>query len=150
MSGVPMETLLSPEFWSDQITAALKGWAILIAVILFLWAVFKIKLAKANKATRGLRGYAEAVESRLQLARELNAGEAKAIAEIRTEVDGLLELIKAKEGPSAVEPTIDKLNVSVRKLAMTNNTTDHILTAKELAIGDLEEEQKLRLVPRPR
>jgi hypothetical protein len=33
---------------------------------------------------------------------------------------------------------------------MTNNTTDHILTAKELAIGDLEEEQKLRLVPRPR
>ena len=62
MSGVPMETLLSPEFWSDQITAALKGWAILIAVILFLWAVFKIKLAKANKATRGLRGYAEAVE----------------------------------------------------------------------------------------
>ena len=145
-----METLLSPEFWSDQITAALKGWAILIAVILFLWAVFKIKLAKANKATRGLRGYAEAVKSRLQLARELNAGEAKAIAEIRTEVDGLLELIKAKEGPSAVEPTIDKLNVSVRKLAMTNNTTDHILTAKELAIGDLEEEQKLRLVPRPR
>jgi hypothetical protein len=86
----------------------------------------------------------------LQLARELNAGEAKAIAEIRTEVGGLLELIKAKEGPSAVEPTIDKLNVSVRKLAMTNNTTDHILTAKELAIGDLEEEQKLRLVPRPR
>ena len=145
-----METLLSPEFWSDQITAALKGWAILIAVILFIWAVFKIKLAKANKATRGLKGYTEAVESRLQLARELNAGEAKAIAEIRTEVDGLLELIKAKEGPSAVEPTINKLNVSVRKLAMTNNTTDHILTAKELAIGDLEEEQKLRLVPRPR
>ena len=57
-----METLLSPDFWSDQITAALKGWAILIALILVLWAAFKIKLAKTNKAMRGLRGYTEAVE----------------------------------------------------------------------------------------
>ena len=86
----------------------------------------------------------------MQLARELNAGEAKAIAEIRTEVDGLRQLIKAKARPSAVEPIIKKVNASAAKLAMTNNTTDHILTAKELAIGDLEEEQKLRLVPRPR
>ena len=50
-----METLLSPDFWSDQIAAALKGWAILIALILALWAAFKIKLAKTKKEMRGLR-----------------------------------------------------------------------------------------------
>ena len=50
--------------------------------------------------------------------------------------------LKPKKDQRSLEPTIDKLNVSVRKLAMTNNTTDHLLTAKELAIGDLEEEQK--------
>ena len=144
-----METLLSPDFWSDQIAAALKGWAILIPLILALWAAFKIKLAKTKKEMRGLRAYTDAVESRLRLARELNAGDAKAIAEIRTEVDGLRQLIKAKARRSRVEPIIEEVDASAATLAMTNRTTDHVLTAEGLAIGGLEEKQKLRLVPRP-
>ena len=144
-----METLLSFDFWSGQIAAALKGWAILIPLILALWAAFKIKLAKTKKEMRRLKVHTEAVESRLQLARELNAGDAKAIAEIRTEVDGLRQLIKAKARRSRVEHIIDEVDASAATLAMTNSTTDHVLTAKELAMGGLEEKQKLRLVPRP-
>jgi hypothetical protein len=144
-----METLLSPNFWSDQIAAALKGWAILIPLILALWAAFKIKLAKTKKEMRQLRAYTEAVESRLQLARELNAGDAKAIAEIRAEVVGLRQLIKAKARRSRVEPIIEEVDASAATLAMTNRTTDHVLTAKRLAIGGLEKKQKLSLVPRP-
>ena len=42
----------------------------------------------------------EAVRSRLRLpARELNAGSAKALSEVRSEVDGLRQLIKAKARP---------------------------------------------------
>ena len=145
-----METLLSPDFWSDQTAAALNAWAILIPLVLVLWAAFKIKIAKTKKEMRGLRAYTEAVEFRLQLARELNAGDAKAIAEIRTEVDGLRQLIKAKARRSRVEPIIEEVDASAATLALINSTTDHVLTAKELAIGDLEEKQKLRLVPRPR
>ena len=144
-----METLLSSDFWSDQIAAVFKAWAILVPLILALWAAFKIKLAKTKKEMRGLRAYTEAVESRLQLARELNAGEAKAIAEIRTEVDRLRQLIKARARRSSVEPIIKEVDASGATLAMTNRTTNHVLTAKELAIGGLEEKQKLRLVPRP-
>jgi hypothetical protein len=144
-----METLLSTDFWSDQIAAALKAWAILIPLVLVLWAAFKIKIAKTKKEMRGLRAYTEAVESRLQLARELNAGDAKAIAEIRIEVDGLRQLIKAKARRSRVEPTIKGVDASAATLAMNISTTDHVLTAKELAIGDLEKKKKLRLVPRP-
>jgi hypothetical protein len=144
-----METVLSHDFWSDQIAAALKGWAILIPLILILWAAFKIKLAKTTKEMRRLRAYTDAVESRLQLARELNAGDAKAIAEIRTEVDGLRQLIKAKSRRSKVGPIVEEVDASAATLAMTNRTTDHVLTAEGLAIGGLEEKQKLRLVPRP-
>ena len=144
-----METLLSPDFWSDQIAAALKGWAILIALSLALWATFKIKFAKTKKEMRRLRAHSEAIESRLQLARDLNAGDAKAIAEIRTEVDGLRQLMKAKARRSTVEPIMEEVDASAATLAMTNRTTDHVLTAEGLAIGGLEEKQKLKLVPRP-
>lgn len=66
---------------------------------LALWAAFKIKLEKTKKEMSQLRAYTEAVESRLQLARELNAGSAKALSEVRSEVDGLRQLIKAKARP---------------------------------------------------
>ena len=144
-----METLLSSDFWSDQIAAVFKAWAILVPLILALWAAFKIKLAKTKKEMRGLRAYTEAVESRLQLARDLNAGEANAIAEIRAELDRLRRLIKARARRSSVEPIIKEVDASGATLAMANRTTNHVLTAKELAIGGLEEKQKLRLVPRP-
>ena len=57
-----METLLSSDFWSDQIAAVFKAWAILVPLILALWAAFKTKLAKTKKEMRGLRAYTEAVE----------------------------------------------------------------------------------------
>ena len=57
-----METLLSPDFWSDQMAAVLKAWAILIPSILAFWATFKVKLAKTKKEMRRLREYTEAVE----------------------------------------------------------------------------------------
>ena len=141
-----MTNLFSPDFWSDQIATAVRAWAILIPLVLAFLAVFKIKLAQTKKEMRGLIAQTDAVESRLQLARELNAGEAKAIAEIRTEVDGLRQLIKAKARRSTVEPIIKEVDASAATLAMTNSTTDHALTAKELAIGGLEEKQKLKLV----
>ena len=84
---------------------------------------------------------------RLQLARELNAGEAKAIAEIRTEVDGLRQLIKAKARQSRVEPIIKEVDASAATLAMTNSTTDHILTAQKLAIGGFEKKWELSRSP---
>src|SRR5262249_28084885 len=121
----------------------------LVPLFLALWAAYKIKLAKTKKEMRELRAYTEAVEARLQLARDLNAGEAKAIAEIRAEVDGLRQLIEAKARRSVVEPMIKKVDASGASLAMTNRTANHILTAKELAIGGLEEKQKQTLVPRP-
>ena len=141
-----MTNLFSPDFWSDQIATAVRAWAIFIPLVLALLAVFNIKLAKTKKEMRGLIAQTDAVESRLQLARELNAREAKAIAEIRNEVDGLRQLIKAKARRSTVEPIIKEVDASAATLAMTNSTTDDALTAKELAIGGLEEKQKLKLV----
>jgi hypothetical protein len=143
-----METLLSSDFWFDQIAAVLKAWVILVPLSLVLWVAFKIKLAKTKKEMCGLRAYTEAVDCRLQLARDLNAGEAEAIAEIRAEVDALRQLIKAKARRSTVEPILKEVDAAGAILAMTNCTTNHVLTAKELAIGGLEEKQKLRLVPR--
>ena len=139
-----MTNLLNPDFWSNQIAGALKAWAILIPLILIVWATFKIKLAKSKKEMRGLRAYTEAAESRLQLARELNAGEANTLDGIRAQVNELRASIKSNAEPSAVEPMIKKIDASAVTLAMTNSTADHVLTAKELAISDLEEKQKLR------
>ena len=49
----PVEILVGPDFWLDQLAAALKAWAILIPLILVLWAAFKIKLAKTREELRG-------------------------------------------------------------------------------------------------
>ena len=144
-----MTNLLSLDFWSDQMAAALRAWAILIPLILVVWATFKIKLAKTKKEMRGLRAYTDAVELRLQLARELNSGEANTLDGIRAQVNELRATIKGYAEQSAVEPMIKEIDASAVTLAMTNSTTDHVLTAKDLAIGDLEVKQKLKLVPRP-
>jgi hypothetical protein len=163
-----LESLTSPDFWSDQIAAALKAWAILIPTCLVFWAALKITLAKANKEIKALKTYTEAVESRLQLARDLNAGGANDLAALRAEIDALRRLTKtkgksrkkdtgdapdvdkgSKGQPSVVEATLKQVDASVASLAMANSTTDHILTAKVLSIGDLEKKQNLKLGPRP-
>jgi flagellar biosynthesis/type III secretory pathway M-ring protein FliF/YscJ len=129
-----METVLNPDFWSDQMASALKAWAIFIPFILVFFTAFKI-IAKLKKENRGLRAQAEAVESRLQLAREANYGEAKTIAEFRTEIDGLRQLFGAGTEPSVVKPIIKEMDAWAAALATANRTTDHILTAEKPAIG---------------
>src|SRR5262249_39725383 len=141
-----MEILLNSEFWLDQVTSAFKAWAILVPLILIFFATFKIK---NTRKIRGLTEYAEAVESRLHLARELNAGEAKAIAEIRTELDGLRRLNAVNTETGFIEPIIKEVDASAATLATANITTNHILTSENLAIGDVEEKHKLKLVLRP-
>lgn len=145
-----MQTLLSADFWSDQIAAAFQAWAIWIPLILAFVVASK---AIAAKKMRELSAYTEAVESRLQLARDLNAGERNTLASLRAEIDALRQLIEAQpksrtRRPSEVETTLKVVNTSAATLAMANTTTDHVLTAENLAIGGLEKKQNLRLVPR--
>src|SRR5262245_8734876 len=157
----PLERLISPDFWSDQIAAAFKAWAILFALALAFWAVCKIKLAKTNKEMLQLKAYKEAVESRLQLAHDRNVGEANTLAALRVEIDELRRLIRpkrkpqidgdgpSKAKPSAVEIALKQVDASAATLAIANRTIDHILTAKKLAIADLDKKQDLELMPRP-
>ena len=129
-------SLLTPDFWSDYIAAALNAWAILIPLlILAFWVGFKFKKMNADKQINGLRAHTENIEFRLQLARDQNTGEAKAISDIRAEVDKLREQIKANAEATALEPTIKEVDETTAALVMANNTTDHILNAKNLAIG---------------
>jgi len=150
-----MEILLSPDFWLDQIAAALKAWAILLPLVLVCASAFIIRGAIAERKLRGLSAHTEAIESRLQLARDLNAGEANTLAKLRTEIDALRQLIDAKlksrtrKKPSDVETTLKEVDTSAATLAMANSTTEHVLTAEKLSIGGLKENQKLRLITRP-
>jgi hypothetical protein len=129
-------SLLTPDFWSDYMTAALNAWAIVIPLlILAFWIGFKFKKINADKQIRGLRAHTEDIELRLQLARDQNIGEAKAIADVRAEVDKLREQIKANAEAPALEPAIKEADETAAALVMANTTTDHILNAKTLAIG---------------
>jgi hypothetical protein len=134
-----MQIFLSPEFWSDQIAHVFKAWAILLA----LGLVFCLVLAKTKMAMRKLKAYADAMESRLQMARDLNSGETNRLAELRAEIDGLRRL---KSKPR-IEAALKAVDASAATLAIANRTTNHILTAEKLAIRDLEKKQNLRLVP---
>jgi hypothetical protein len=95
---------------------------------------------------RKLKVYTDAIESRLQLARDLNGGDINRLAELLAENDGLRQLINARND---FEATLKELDASAATRAMATSATDHILTAETLAIGDLEKKQRLRLVPRP-
>ena len=123
---------------------AFAGSAIILLSVYNLVAT-KLKLATLKKQVRELQEHVDAVEHRLQLAPELNSGDTKAIADVRTEVARLPEKIAANAEP-AVDETLLK---EVEALAITNSTTDHILHAEHLAIGDVENKPKLRLVGRP-
>src|SRR5262245_61811588 len=141
-----METLLSSDFWLDQIAAALKAWAILILLFVAFYAALKIKSATANRKVRKLKAYTEAVESRLQLARDLTIGEANNLNTLRAEIDALR--ISKSKNPTALK-RIKELDALATTLAMANGTTAHILNAEKLSIGNIENKPNLRLVPRP-
>jgi hypothetical protein len=141
-----LESFLSPDFWSGQIAAAFKAWAILLGLGLVFWIALIVKLAKTKKEMRKLKVYTDAVESRLQLARDPNSGDINRLAELLAENDGLRQLINARND---FEATLKELDASAATRAMATSATDHILTAETLAIGDLEKKQRLRLVPRP-
>jgi hypothetical protein len=85
---------------------------------------------------RELKIHKDNVESRLELARELNFGEAEAIAEIRAEIVELKKLIEAHAQPSAFEPLIKEVEKTAQALVTANTTTNHVLTAIKPAIGD--------------
>ena len=124
---------------------ALHAWPIFIALlaifislsILAFWAGLRSKNADANEQIRRLKAEKELLDSRLQLARDQNTGEARTIADIRTEVDELRGLIKANADPSKLEPIIKEVDASAAALVMANSTTDHILSAQNLAIGNV-------------
>ena len=91
-----MENLFSSQFWLDQTAAALKAWAILIPFVLAVFATYEIRRVKLEKKNHKLKStlldciaQREAVEFRLRLASEENIGKTKAIADIRTQIDGL-------------------------------------------------------------
>jgi len=131
------EMLLSPDFWSDQITSALRAWAIIVPLLLLTLAVgIKIKSARAASALLRLRAHTEAVEARLELARELNAGEAKTIADIRKDIVELRTLLGTDSKPSSLEPLLADAEARANTLGTANRTTDHVLNAKNVAIGD--------------
>jgi len=120
--------------------AAFAG-SVIVVVSVYNLVAIKLKLAKFKRKIGELQEYVDAVEARLQLARELNAGD----AEVRTEIARLREKIGVNAEP-AVDQTLLK---EVEALAITNSTTDQILHAERLAIGFVENKPKLRLVRRP-
>jgi len=138
-----MLNFLSLDFWSDQASAAFNAWAILIAVILIFRIASQIKLAKTNKKLKALKAYTETIESRLQLARD----------ELRQLINARKGAYRADKGskgkPSLVQATLKEVDASAAALAMTNSATNHILTSEKLALGDLDQKHRLRLVPRP-
>src|SRR5262249_1832765 len=75
-------------------------------------------------------------ESRLQLARELNIGDAKAINDIRTDIHKLRNMIGTDAQSNSLGPLIEDLDARTDTLALSNRTTDHILNPEKPAIGD--------------
>jgi hypothetical protein len=116
----------------EQIVQSSQLWAILapLLIVVFLTGfIFGARRAK-TKVTDKL-GIAD---SRLHLARDQIADDRKAISHLQTDIDQLRTLIKAKARRTVLEPIVQDAEVRAQALAMSNRTTDHILTAKTLAI----------------
>jgi len=130
-----METLLSPDFWSAQLTAAFEAQAILIPLlILAFW--FGVLVAHRSGKSRTRREDQENFESRLRLARDQNSDEAKFIVEVASKIQALRKLNEAKAKRSDVESIIEEADAKTRALAMANQITNHILSADNPAIRD--------------
>src|SRR5262249_26710505 len=127
--------------------AAFAG-SVIVVISIYNLVATKLKLATLKRKFGELQEYVDAVEARLQLARELNAGDAKAISEVRAEVARLRTKIAAKTEPAVDETNLKGIEASAAALAITNHTTNHILHAENLAIGDIENKPK-RLERRP-
>jgi|SRR5689334_17819069 hypothetical protein len=140
-----METLLTFDFWSAQIAAAFEAWAILALLVLAVWGVFRVKLAKRSKElarTRkemeGLKAYADDVDSRLESARELNSGNSDSLAQIRAQID---ELRKSKPQDAKSAARLKELDESAARLALIN-----LVTRNNLGNEAPNKERKLKLV----
>jgi hypothetical protein len=130
-----MEMIFSTEFWSDQITDAVGAWAVIVPILLLtFWAGFRLKTTGAKM--RELEKHKENIESRLELARELNAGDTKIVSRIRNEIAELRKLVEAKAKPSTLEPIVKEVEATAEALATAKTATNHVLTAQKLAIGD--------------
>jgi len=132
-----METLLSSDFWSKKILYSPETWVISASLLtLAFYAGFKIRGIRAKSETLKLKADKEAIETRLQLARELNIGDTKAINDIRTDIHELRKKIGTDAQSNSLQPLIEDLDARTDALAVSNRTTDHILNAEKLAIGN--------------
>ena len=91
---------------------------------------------KSHRRNPEYRTHAEALEARLELARELNEGETKAIAAICNDIVELKKLIGSDKQFSQLEPLLTDVDERTDALVVANRTTDHLLNAKKLAIGE--------------
>ena len=130
-----METLLSTDFWSAQLTAALEAQAILLPLlILVFWSGVMVARRRGQSRTSGED--LETFESRLRLARDQNSDEAKFISEVAAKIEALRKLNEAKARRSDVGSVIEEADAKTRALATANRITNHILTADKPAIRD--------------
>jgi hypothetical protein len=107
---------------------SLQLWAILVPLLIVVFLagfIFGARRAKTKVTDK---------DSRLHLARDQIADDRKAISHLQTDIDQLRTLIKAKARRTVLEPIVQDAEVRAQALAMSNRTTDHILTAKTLAI----------------
>jgi hypothetical protein len=85
---------------------------------------------------RELELHKEHIESRLKLALELNSGDAKVAARICNEIAELRKLVEAKAKLSTLVPIVKEVQATADALATAKTPTNHVLTARKLAIGD--------------
>src|SRR5262249_53381372 len=97
-----MEMLLSPDFWSAQLTAAFEAQAILLPLIIIAF-LSGVMVARRRAWSRISGDDLETIESRLRLARDQNSDEAKFIAEVATNIQMLRKLNESKARRSDVE-----------------------------------------------
>src|SRR5262245_33883783 len=110
----------------------LEVWAILVPLLIAVFGagfVLGARRAKTKLADKD-------VQSRLRLACDQITEDAKAIAAIHADIDQMRTLIKAKARRTVIEPIVENVEARIQTLAMSNRTTDHILTAENLAIRD--------------
>jgi hypothetical protein len=99
-----------------------------------LWFSWPDSYLEREGLGQRLRTNWEIADSRLHLARDQITEDRKAISDLQTDIDQLRTLIKAKARRTVLEPIVEDAEVRAQALAMSNRTTDHILTAKQLAI----------------
>jgi hypothetical protein len=103
-------------------------------LLLTLWAGFRLRATSAK--IRELEEQKKHIESRLELARELSTGDAKFVTRIRNQIADLRKLVEAKAKLTRLEPIVKDVEATAEALATAKTTTNHVLSAQKLAIGD--------------